>query len=339
MSVTSSKKQVKGVVLLSGGLDSTLAAKVVKDLGVEVFAVHFAMPWRTKPQTNAQKAAKSLGIHLVSLQLDENYLRMLKKPKYGYGSAFNPCIDCHTYMIAEAGRYMHKIGADFVFTGEVVGQRPMSQLKQNLRSVEKWSGIEGRLLRPLSARLLEPTLPEKEGLIDRNKLLDLSGRSRKKQIELAKQFGITDYPTPAGGCRLTDGPFGQRMKDILEHGYRDYRETISLKWGRHFRINENFRAIIGRDKRENEFLTKYAYPQDHVLELPEDKSGPTLILIGNNPSKDILETAAGLVQKFSHYQNEVELEVMGWLKQDQNNRLKIKSHPLDEATLERMRIG
>lgn len=330
-------QKVKAVGLLSGGLDSTLAAKVVSDLGVEVHAVYFAMPWGCCNKTKAVELAEKIGIKLIVLQLDERYLEIVRTPKHGYGSAMNPCVDCRTHMFSRARQYMESIGGEFVFTGEVLGQRPMSQMRHSMQTIEKESGLEGRLLRPLCAQLLEPTIPEKEGRIDRQKLLAFSGRSRKEQMELAEQFGITDYLPPAGGCLLTDKNFAGRMKDTLQHGYRNFRETIALKWGRHFRISENFKAVLGRDENENLSLTAYAHPDDHILELP-DRRGPTLILKGPDPDEQTLGIAAGLIQRYSKYRNDAPVDVECRPVKDTGSIRRVRAVLLPEEKIHHFKI-
>jgi hypothetical protein len=181
-------------------------------------------------------------------------------------------------------------------------------MRRSMRTIEQESGLEGRLLRPLCAQLLDPTIPEKEGRIDREKLLAFSGRSRREQMEMAEGFGITDYLPPAGGCLLTDKNFARRMKDTLQYGYRNFRETIALKWGRHFRLSENFKAVLGRDENENLSLVAYAHPDDHILELP-DRGGPTLILKGLNPDEHTLGIAAGLIQRYSRFRENTPMDV------------------------------
>ncbi len=332
-----SQRNVKAVGLLSGGLDSTLAAKIVKDLGVEIYAVYFAMPWGCCDKTKAYEAAMSLGIHFITLQLDERYLDVVKNPKHGYGSALNPCVDCRIHMFSRAAQYMREIDAQFVFTGEVLGQRQMSQMRNSMRAVEKGANLEGRLLRPLSAQLLEPTIPEQEGLIDRNKLLNLNGRSRKPQLDLAENYQITDFPQPAGGCLLTNQDFARKMKDSFQYGYRNFRETIALKWGRHFRINDHYKIILGRDEEENISLIRYAHPDDTIMQMI-DHQGPILILKGEKPSDDILKLSAGFMQKFSKAKNENNVRVRYWLPKDKNNIFEtVATAPSDEE-MERMRI-
>ncbi len=336
-SLTPTPKVVKAVGLISGGLDSSLACKIIKDLGVEVHGIYFSMPWGCCDKTKAQSVAQHLGIPLIIFQLDERYLELVKNPKYGYGSGLNPCVDCRIHMFSRAGQYMRTIGADFVFTGEVLGQRPMSQMTKSLRWIEDGAKLERRLLRPLSAQLLQPTIPEEEGLIDRQKLLQISGRSRSEQIKLAKEFDINDYPSPAGGCLLTDPHFSHRMKDTLAYGYRNFRETISLKWGRHFRINPQFKAIVGRDERENEMLTHYAHPDDLIFQLSHEK-GPTLILKGHQPANAILSISAGLVQRFSRYKDLEPQEVNYWPANDKNLIQSIQSIALDETYINQIKI-
>ena len=333
------KNPVKAVGLISGGLDSTLAAKVVKDLGVDVHGVYFAMPWGCCDKAMAQAAADRIGIKFIVLQLDERYLEIVRNPKHGYGTAMNPCIDCRIHMFTRAAQYMKHIGAEFLFTGEVLGQRPMSQQRHSMKRIEKESGLEGRLLRPLCAQLLPSTIPEQEGLIDRNKLLNMSGRSRRPQIRLANDLTITEYNQPAGGCLLTDRNFASRMRDTLNYGYRNFRETIALQWGRHFRINDKFKAIVGRDQRENDALLRYAHCDDHVMIFADKaKAGPTLLLKGEAPSDDILSTAAGLIQQFSKYKDDAPLEIKYWPVSAPNQTQTLTARKLDTLEIGKMYI-
>ena len=331
-------KKIKAVGLLSGGLDSTLAARIVSDLGAEVHAVYFSMPWGCCNKTKAFETAERLGIKFVPLQLDERYLEVIRKPKHGYGTALNPCVDCRIHMFSRARQYMDSIGAECVFTGEVLGQRPMSQMRHSMRKIEKETGLEGRLLRPLCARLLDPTIPEQEGKIDRDRLLSLSGRSRKDQMRLAEEFGIEDYLPPAGGCLLTDKNFARRMEDTLKHGYRNFRETIALKWGRHFRLNENFKVFLGRDESENHSLKTYAHSDDWIMELP-DKKGPTAVLKGYDPDESIFSTAAGLIRHYSrHRDNAAPVEVEYWPAREKKSIRTIRSARLSRDKVLGMKI-
>ena len=337
-SSNSPQRTVKAVGLLSGGLDSSLAAKLMVDLGVEVHAVYFAQPWGCCDKQKAQAMAERLGITFVPLQLDERYLDVIQNPRYGYGRALNPCRDCRIHMFTRAAEYMRSIGGGFVFTGEVLGQRPMSQMRDSMRIIERDSGLEGRLLRPLCAQLLEPTIPEKEGRIDRERLLKISGRSRKDQLRLAEEFGITDFPAPAGGCLLTNEPFANRMRDVFKYGYRNFRETIALKWGRHFRVSAEFKIVVGRDEEENLALVRYAHPEDYVLEL-ETHYGPVAIVKGENPSADILTLAAGLIQRYSRYKETLGIVANCWLLKDKNQVRKVQSLRLNEDTILQMSIA
>ena len=211
---------MKAIALLSGGLDSTLAARVVMEQGVELEALNFVTVFCTCTNRGAtclasQKAVETLGIPLKVFNVSEEYLSVVKHPKHGYGRNMNPCIDCRIFMLMKTKTYMAESGASFIVTGEVLGQRPMSQRKDAMRLIEKEAGLEGLILRPLSAKVLQVTIPEKEGWVDREKLLRIQGRSRKPQIELAENYGIHDYPCPAGGCLLTDPGFAKRMKDLM----------------------------------------------------------------------------------------------------------------------------
>ncbi len=332
-----SKKTIKAVGLLSGGLDSTLAAKVVKDLGVDVHGVYFSMPWGCCDKAKAFEAAQKIGIKFITLQLDERYLEIVRKPKHGYGSAMNPCVDCRIHMFSRAAQYMRHIGADFIFTGEVLGQRQMSQLRHSMKWVEEGSGLTGKLLRPLCAQLLEQTEVEKNGLIDRKKLLNLSGRSRREQIRLTEELNITEYNQPAGGCLLTDKNFARRMTDTLQYGYRNFRETIALKWGRHFRINKDFKAILGRNDDENTSLLRYAHKDDTIMQFSYNAGG-TLILKGPQPNSEILSIAAGLIQRFSKFKNEAPQEINYWPVADKNNIQTIKATLINDAQFDKIKI-
>ncbi|OGX37128.1 MAG: hypothetical protein A3D87_00500 [Omnitrophica WOR_2 bacterium RIFCSPHIGHO2_02_FULL_50_17] len=336
-SAVAAPRQLKAVGLISGGLDSLLAACIVKDLGVEVYGVYFAMPWGCCNKTKAIEVSMKLGIKFITFQLDERYLEMIKNPRYGRGTALNPCVDCRIHMFSRAGEYMRHIGADFVFTGEVLGQRPMSQLRRSMSQIEEGAGLRGLLLRPLCARLFEPTIPEQEGWIDRQKLLRIAGRSRKEQIHLADQFQISGYNQPGGGCLLTDSHFSRRMQDTLDHGYRNFRETVALQWGRHFRINRDFKVVLGRDAEENESLIRYAHRDDYVMQLVEG-NGPTVILKGNNPPGEILQTAAGLIQRFSKFRNEPPRDIRYWRHGQKKDVCHLRARILEEAEIEKILI-
>ncbi|MCP4405810.1 MAG: hypothetical protein GY801_51995 [bacterium] len=291
MTLTNTK--VKAVGLLSGGLDSTLAAKLMLDQGIEVYAINFTSPFCTCTPKKAGCAAavtavKALGgIALKRVALGDEYLDIVRNPKHGYGSGMNPCIDCRIIKIKKAGEYMREIGASFVFTGEVLGQRPMSQHKQALQIIERDSGLEGLIVRPLSARLLPPSIPEQEGWIDRKTLLEISGRSRKSQMTLATDYEIVDYPCPAGGCLLTDAGFTRRMKDLMTYSEVTFNEIGLLKVGRHFRLMPHMKLVVGRNEQENERLSTLARAGDIYFEPVDEVKGPVGIGRGDFTQKAI----------------------------------------------------
>ncbi len=266
----------KALGLLSGGLDSILAVKVLQMQGIDVTAISFVTPFFKAE--NAQKAAHRLGIPIVIKDITEEYLAMLLNPRYGYGRGMNPCIDCHTLMLKIAGVVMREKGFDFLFTGEVLGERPMSQNRTSLHIVAKNSGFAGYILRPLSAKLLPVTKPEEEGKVDRARLFDISGRQRKRQFELAKLYGIKDAPTPASGCLLTDPCFSARLKDLLNRNKNPTVQDIELlKIGRHVRVGENYKIVIGRNKEDNDRLRKIKN-DGYTMLVPLGVRGPYCII-------------------------------------------------------------
>jgi tRNA-specific 2-thiouridylase len=227
------------------------------------------------------------------------YMTMLKNPRSGYGQHMNPCMDCHALMFKIAGRTMIREAFDFLFSGEVLGQRPMSQTKPSLRYVEKHSGLQGYLLRPLSAKLLPETIPEKDGRVDREQLLDIAGRSRKKQMQLAAEFGITEYPNPAGGCLLTDKGFSNRLRDLFEHrGEPTENELHLLRYGRHFRLGDAVKLIVGRTQSDNEHILAHHDPETETVITVKNYPGPTAVLPnGSNPNQ--LALAASICAGYS----------------------------------------
>ena len=285
----------KGLSLMSGGLDSQLAVKVLQDAGAEVEGVCFETPFFSSAA--ARRAADALGVKLHVVDFTDDECRLIENPPHGFGGAMNPCIDCHATMIRRAGEMMAALGYDFVSTGEVLNQRPMSQNRQSLGVVEKTSWLVGRLVRPLSAQLLEPTIPEKEGKIDRSRLLGLSGRRREPQFELAKKFGVVDYPSPAGGCKLTEKGFGNRLRDLLEHeGLRVRRLVELLLIARRFRLQDGTGVILGRDANENAILKGCG--EFGALVYPVNCPGPTALVPGK-PSAESLAKVAALVAAWS----------------------------------------
>jgi tRNA-specific 2-thiouridylase len=274
------------VVLLSGGLDSTLAVKMMIEQGIEVTAVHFTSPFcncssrKGGCRNEARRVTEEFGIPLRVVVKGMDYLRVVEKAPHGYGRGMNPCIDCRIYMLRKVAGMLDEFGASFVVTGEVLGQRPMSQHRQAINTIERESGLAGRILRPLSARLFPPTLPEEEGIVDRGRLLSISGRSRKPQIELADRFGVQDYPCPAGGCLLTDPDVAARLRDLFAHvpGYA-HRDIVLLTIGRHFRVNPSLRAVVGRSQEENERIVSLAAPGDAIF-TSENFRGPAILAAG-----------------------------------------------------------
>lgn len=272
---------MKAIALLSGGLDSTLAIKIILDQDIEVIAVNFTTPFCLCNRKNgckhiAKRIADNFDIRLKMFSVSDEYLEIVRSPKYGYGKNFNPCIDCRILMYRKAAMFMKEVGATFVITGEVLGQRPMSQYKAALNIIEKESGLKRLILRPLSAKLLPPTIPEEKGWVDRNRLLDICGRSRKSQMHLAKEYDVHDYSCPAGGCLLTDHGFSRRMKDLLEHEGLSMGEINLLKVGRHFRINSAAKLVVGRNEEENKKLLTLAKEGD-ICFYPIVNKGPTAI--------------------------------------------------------------
>ena len=274
---------MRAVALISGGLDSTLAAKLIKGQGIELTVLNFKTPFCLcdKRGSNgcgneALKVAHDLGLELKIVNVTEDFFKILKSPQYGYGSNMNPCIDCRILMLRKAKEFMLKVGASFIVTGEVLGQRPMSQYKRALNLIEKEAGLEGIILRPLSAKLLSCTVPEKEGWVSRDKLLDFSGRTRKPQIALARNLGIKDYPCAAGGCLLTDPQFAKRTEDLLKFGELNLNNVELLKIGRHFRLSPNVKLVVGRNELENERLLNLTKDDDYLF-MPLNIPVPTVL--------------------------------------------------------------
>ena len=303
-------KKARGLSLLSGGLDSQLAVCVLRDAGADVEGVTFSTPFFAPDA--ARKAAAALGIPLHVVDFTDDELALIKDPPHGFGGAMNPCIDCHAAMIRRAGEMMARLGYGFVATGEVLNQRPMSQNRQSLGVVEKASGLAGRLVRPLSAQLLDPTIPEQEGLIDRSKLLGLSGRRREPQFELARKYGLVDYPSPAGGCKLTEKAFGRKLKDLLDHEGLDERRLVELLLvGRRFRLPDGTGVILGRDAAENRLLADRRTPSD-TLVAPVSVPGPTALL-PHVASESDLAAATRIVcawSRFDSFPGEITVKIV-----------------------------
>ncbi|MEW6670817.1 MAG: tRNA 4-thiouridine(8) synthase ThiI [Thermodesulfobacteriota bacterium] len=292
------EKKGRGLGLCSGGLDSRLAALVLRKQGIEVEWITFTTPFFSA--LKARQASRLLNIPLREKNITQIYLTMLKNPRCGFGKQMNPCLDCHALMFKEAGVIMKAEKFDFLFSGEVLGQRPMSQTKPSLRYVEKNSGFEGYILRPLSAQKLPETIPEREGVVDRGQLLDISGRSRKRQIQLAAEFGLKDYPAPAGGCLLTDKNFSKRLKDLFKHQNQEAGEDELelLKYGRHFRVDRTIKIIVGRTKIDNDHIEKHFNPERDAIIKLADYPSPT-VLVTPHRRRDIIILAASICAGYS----------------------------------------
>ena len=297
------KEKKKIVALLSGGLDSTLAIKTMQKQGFEVSAVAIKTPFCDFDCGRGcgfeiREKADNLGVNLKTVYLGDEYIEMLKHPKHGFGSGMNPCIDCRAMMFEAGKKHMEEIGAEFIISGEVLGQRPMSQFAPALKKIEKLSNLEGKIVRPLSAALLPATDPEKNGLIKRKDLGMIRGRSRKEQLKMAKEFGIEDPPNAGGGCLLTDPAFSLRAIDLFKHIETPTTNAIDLlKIGRHFRLDQNTKLIVGRNKDENEIMHALALSNDILLEAKEHV-GPTTLLRGNGIEKHI-EFSAKITLRYS----------------------------------------
>lgn len=290
------------LALFSGGLDSILACRVVAGQGITVQAVKFVTPFfgydlLANEQEYARKVKESYGIDVVLRNVSESYFAMLRNPPHGYGKNFNPCIDCKILLLREAKRLMAEFSASFLITGEVIGQRPMSQRRDTLRVIERDSGCTGILLRPLCAKKQEPTLAEIEGLVDRELLLDFNGRGRQPQIRLAERFGISDYPGPAGGCVLTEPEQAKRIAWYYGR-YPEVRlnDVRMLLFGRHFQLPHGGWFVLGRDEAENSRLESLRDPADYLVHMPE-RSGPMGVL-HDTKHPDDFAAAAGLVVRF-----------------------------------------
>jgi tRNA-uridine 2-sulfurtransferase len=335
------EKKPKAVALLSGGLDSNLAVRMMLEQGVDIEAVAIKTPFCDFDcgkgcGQRVKEVADELGIKLKTVYFGEEYLRMLKNPKYGYGSGMNPCIDCRGMMYNAAKEHMKKTNADFVITGEVLFQRPMSQNNRALNIIEKETGMECKVLRPLSAKHLPPTAAEKMGLINRENMGDIRGRSRKGQLTLAKQFGVSEPPNAAGGCLLTDPSFSKRVKDILDHceDIPTLNDIELLKVGRHFRITPDAKFVVGRNKDENEVIKGLAADGDIVIEV-KDYVGPTSILRCKNYDHSLVVKCAEIAVRYSdaprHDFSKVSITVNG-------DKSEVTVMPAENKTIEIMRI-
>ncbi len=297
----------KALGLMSGGLDSTLAAMTLLRQGIEVTGISFVTPFFGAGKAKAASAA--IGFPLLVKEISAIHLEMVKNPKYGYGRNMNPCIDCHAMMFRLAGEIMEKEGFDFLFSGEVLGQRPMSQNANALRSVAKHCGYPNQVLRPLSAKLLPVTPMEENGLVDREQLLDIQGRSRKRQQALAVEWGYPDFPASGGGCLLTEVGFSNQLRDLLEHDPEATPADVELlKAGRQFRLSETAKLVLGRNQADNDLIEKLATKAQLKLRC-SNFSGPLGLFCGEETEED-LKTAAAILASYGKGKDEAELEVL-----------------------------
>lgn len=331
----------KALALLSGGLDSTLAVKVMLEQGIEVEALNFTSPFCTCTGKNAGckseavRVAEEFGIPIKVLNKGVDYLEIVRKPRHGYGKGINPCVDCRIFLLRKAKEYMAESGADFVITGEVLGQRPMSQRRDTLRVIERESGLEGLLVRPLSAQHFSPTIPETEGWIDREKLLAIQGRSRKEQMQLAEELDVKNYPCPAGGCLLTELSFVPKIKDIFDHSdelnMRDFR---LLKMGRHFRIGERAKVIVGRNEADNEMLLRVREKGEYAVRWLE--GGSPVGIVTGEADDALLECAARIVLRYTKAEQGASCLMKA--ETSESERHLTVTNDFDEQAVERYRI-
>jgi tRNA-specific 2-thiouridylase len=330
----------KAVALLSGGLDSQLAILLMRRQNIEVTAITFLMHFgcdmgdTSSCSSDASSTAAEFGFEVKLCHLADKFTEIVKNPKFGHGKNMNPCIDCRILMLKEAKEFMRMSGADFIVTGEVLGQRPMSQRRDTFPVIDREAGVKGYVLRPLSAKLMKPTIPEEQGLVDREQLCDFAGRGRKAQMALARNLGLEDYPAPAGGCLLTDPIYSFRLRELMQHSPDPtLRELNLLRLGRHFRLPGGLKAVVGRDEKENNKIEAYAEKGDYLFWL-DDFGSPT-VLIDASASEQDIETAARLCVRFSDAKKLPEAEVT--IDRDGEIR-KILTAPIPNAELEAMRV-
>jgi tRNA U34 2-thiouridine synthase MnmA/TrmU len=303
----------RAIVLFSGGLDSQLATRLIQNQGVEVLAITSASVFHHEgpelgPDHPAARYAERLGVRHRLLDTNAEMLDLVLRPQFGRGKNMNPCIDCRMLLLRKAGELMRDEGFDFVATGEVLGQRPMSQRRDPMTRIVRDAALDGLVLRPLCAKRLPPTIPEERGWVDREQLKGFSGRTRKPQMALAEELGITDYPAPAGGCLLTDPGFAMRLSELLDHEEPTLNDVELLRLGRHFRIAHDTKVVMGRDQAENEAIERLSRARDVLLDAAEH-TGPTALMRGRITTRNV-ETAAGLTLKYGKGRDEPEAPVV-----------------------------
>ncbi|MDD5067638.1 MAG: tRNA 4-thiouridine(8) synthase ThiI [bacterium] len=304
----------KALALLSGGLDSILAVKIIQEQNISVEAVSFQSPFFRNKQID--DVALKLGIRLHKIDMTREILAIIQNPVYGFGKNLNPCIDCHLSMIKRSGEFLKEIHADFLITGEVLGERPKSQNTNALNLIAKRSGFGDILVRPLSAKKLKITRAEEEGFVDREKLLDLAGRSREPQLALAKKYGIDYFPQPAGGCLLTDPCFCDRLRHSLRLKKMNALDIGLLQVGRHFLTGKGVKIIVGRDDAENRKIRDLLKDEYYLFEL-KDAPGPVTVLCTDEPDEESIIPAASLTARYSRFRGEKSVEVVYYRKNEE----------------------
>ena len=331
----------KALALLSGGLDSTLAVKVILEQGIAVEALNFTSPFCTCTGKNAGckseavRVAEEFDIPIKVMHKGVEYLEVIRNPRHGYGKGMNPCIDCRIFLLRKAKEYMTESGADFIITGEVLGQRPMSQRRDTLRVIERESALEGLLLRPLSAKHFSPTIPELEGWVDREKLLAIQGRSRKEQMQLAEDLDVKNYPCPAGGCLLTEVSFVSKVRDVFDHADQlNLRDFRLLKVGRHFRIGPKTKLLVGRNEAENDLLERSMQAGEAAVRWLEGGS-PLGVILGV-VNDEITATAAKILLRYTKAEAGRECRLVVDL--DQKQREMTTSNDFGDTEIETYRV-
>ncbi|MBU5314958.1 tRNA 4-thiouridine(8) synthase ThiI [Clostridium bornimense] len=296
----------RALAMLSGGLDSILAAKLIKDQGIEVIGITYKSYFFN--EENARRMVKQIDIPLEVVDFSDEHFELVKNPKHGYGKNMNPCIDCHAMMMRYSGELLKKFEADFIITGEVINQRPMSQNAGALNTVKKESGFSDKILRPLCAKLLPPTEMEESGLVDREKLMNINGRSRKVQIELAEKWNIKDYPSPAGGCKLTEPGYSKRLRDLLDNNDDiTPRDMELLRYGRRFRVSKNTVIISARTKDESDLIKPILNSNDTGF-VVDKYTGSMVVLVGEATEEGI-KLAASIAARYSKGKDEENVTV------------------------------
>ncbi len=333
-------RSVKAVALYSGGLDSTLAILTVMKQGIEVKAVtflnHFGCDITDKSSCskNPFAAARQFGFEVKLCHLSDKFINIVKNPKFGHGKNMNPCMDCRILMLREAKEFMDIVNADFIITGEVLGQRPMSQRRDALDIIDRETGLRGRILRPLTAKLLKPTIAEQEGLVNRDMLYGFGGRTRKPQMALAAEFGLTDYPLPASGCLLTEPNYSYRLSESLAYDKDPSVDDLNLlRVGRHFRLSDTCKVIVGRDEAENNAILMILGEKGTFLKA-EDHASPISVIRGD-ADEAMTRTAASLCARYSDGKHLPEVKVKIWNGDDVRY---LMVPPADQPTIDQYKI-